>query len=104
MRSSSRRFVATALIVFVVFNSGSVGARACDESGNTRSASVSWWPPGARCELGLQPQDPVAFNVVAPVVLLGLVWPFQVIVVASVARCRRRRGAHSAPQAPGRAM
>lgn len=45
--------VAASVWLFVAMHSGHAGRKLCESEGTRGPGTVSWWPPGTRCEGGL---------------------------------------------------
>jgi hypothetical protein len=92
-------FALTGLVLFVLLDSGPAAQHICDNDGGG-AASLSWSPPGVACEFGEPTQRTVTLNLLVPVLLIGLVWPAQALLLGVIYRRLLRRSLRSLAASP----
>jgi hypothetical protein len=85
-------YVAVALAVFIPFHSGERGLRMCEREGFGGPGTVSWFPPGTKCEGGLPTFTKVYFDPAYIVLLVVVVWPLLTLILLGLRRLVRRFG------------
>ena len=85
-------YVVVALALFVVLHGGPLGQRMCEQEGFGGPGTVSWFPPGTKCEGGLPTFTKVYFDPLYIVLLVMLAWPLVTLILMGGRLLVRRFG------------